>query len=112
MKFLNTVIVAGCATRKTLSAIKPLKHKGLRRYYETVSKPDIQANHAARLRLQLAALGSAWVIDDMDVSGHRLHPLKGWASNRWMIGVSGNWRLTFEFGDGDAYALDYEDYHR
>jgi proteic killer suppression protein len=22
-----------------------------------------------------------------------------------------NWRLTFEFRDGQAYVLDYEDYH-
>jgi len=25
--------------------------------------------------------------------------------------VSGNWRLTFEFKDGNACVLDYEDYH-
>jgi proteic killer suppression protein len=25
--------------------------------------------------------------------------------------VNGNWRLTFEFRDGHAYVLDYEDYH-
>jgi proteic killer suppression protein len=30
---------------------------------------------------------------------------------RWSIWVSGNWRLTFEFRDGNAYILDYEDYH-
>lgn len=24
---------------------------------------------------------------------------------------NGNWRLTFEFRDGHAYVLDYEDYH-
>jgi len=30
---------------------------------------------------------------------------------RWSIKVSGNWRLTFEFKDGDVYVLDYEDYH-
>ena len=32
-------------------------------------------------------------------------------SYRWSIWVSGNWRLTFEFRDGDVYILDYEDYH-
>ena len=25
--------------------------------------------------------------------------------------VNGNWRVTFEFRDGNAYVLDYEDYH-
>ena len=74
-----------------------------------------KTNDAAQLtpiiRLQLAALDTARVIDDMDVPGYRLHPLKGRAKNRWSIWVSGNWRLTFEFRDGNAYVLDYEDYH-
>ena len=65
----------------------------------------------ARLRLELAALDTARVIGDLEVPGYRLHPLKGRAKNRWSIWVSGNWRLTFEFRDGNAYVLDYEDYH-
>ena len=47
----------------------------------------------------------------MDVPGYRLHPLKGGALGRWAIWVSGNWRLTFEFRDGNSQLLDYEDYH-
>ena len=27
------------------------------------------------------------------------------------VWVNGNWRVTFEFKDGHAYVLDYEDYH-
>ena len=91
--------------------VKLFKHKGLRRYFVTGSKSGIQAKHAARLRLQLAALDTAQVIGDMDIPGYRLHPLKGRAQDRWSIWVSGNWRLTFEFRDGNAYILDYEDYH-
>ena len=102
---------ACCATHYNPLVIKSLKHKGLQIYYETGSKAGIQAKHAGRLRLQLAALDTARVIDDMDVPGYRLHPLKGRAKNRWSIWVSGNWRLTFEFKDGNAYILDYEDYH-
>tara|TARA_R110000822_G_scaffold45246_2_gene121056 strand:- start:526 stop:717 length:192 start_codon:yes stop_codon:yes gene_type:complete len=30
---------------------------------------------------------------------------------RWSIWVNGNWRMTFEFQDGNAYIRDYEDYH-
>ena len=91
--------------------IKSFKHKGLRKYYETGSKVGIQAKHASRLRLQLAALDTAQVVEDMDVPGYRLHLLKGRARHRWSIWVNGNWRLTFEFRDGNAYVLDYEDYH-
>jgi plasmid maintenance system killer protein len=46
---------------------------------------------------------------DMDVPGYRLHPLKGRMKGRWSIWVSGNWGLTFEFTDGNAHALDYEE---
>lgn len=91
--------------------IKSFRHKGLRRFYITGSKSGIQAKHAPRLRLQLAALDSAQTIDDMDVPGYRLHPLKGGKKRRWSIWVSGNWRLTFEFEDGNAHIVDYEDYH-
>ena len=61
--------------------------------------------------MQLAALDTATCIDDMEVPGFKLHQLKGTAANRWSIWVSGNWRITFEFSDGNAYVIDYEDYH-
>ena len=61
--------------------------------------------------MQLAALDTAHSIADMSVPGFRLHPLKGSARGRWSIWVNGNWRLTFEFQNGDSHVLDYEDYH-
>lgn len=91
--------------------IKSFRHKGLKRFFETGKTSGIQAKHAKRLRLQLAALDTAQSIDDMKVPGYRLHRLKGAARGRWSIWVSGNWRLTFEFDRRDAYVLDYEDYH-
>jgi proteic killer suppression protein len=91
--------------------IKSFKHKGLRRLFETGVASGVQADHAKRLRMQLAALDSAHVIGDMDIPGFRLHPLKGALRGRWSITVNGNWRITFEFKDGNAYVLDYEDYH-
>lgn len=61
--------------------------------------------------MQLAALDTASTIDDMRIPGFNLHPLKGESKGRWSIWVSGNWRLTFEFIDGQVHLLDYEDYH-
>lgn len=91
--------------------IKSFKHKGLRSFFETGSLAGIQASHAKRLRMQLAALDTAQTIEDMDVPGFRLHPLKGDRMGIWSITVSGNWRVTFEFIDGHAYIVNYEDYH-
>ncbi|HMX52719.1 MAG TPA: type II toxin-antitoxin system RelE/ParE family toxin, partial [Plasticicumulans sp.] len=62
-------------------------------------------------RILLAALDTAETIDDMDVPGFRLHALKGRDQDRWSIRVDGNWRVTFEFVNGHARVLDYEDYH-
>lgn len=91
--------------------IKSFKHKGLQKFFETGSAAGIQVHHARRLRMQLAALDSAELIDDMDIPGFKLHPLKADLQGRWSISVSANWRLTFAFQDGNAEVLDYEDYH-
>ena len=105
--------VGCCVTRNTVhwrhDPVVPAQ--GTAAVHETGSLAGIQPQHAKRLRMQLAALDSAQVIEDMDIPGFRLHPLKGADRGRWSIWVNGNWRLTFEFRDGQAYVLDYEDYH-
>jgi len=91
--------------------IQSFRHKGLRKFYETGSSAGIQPQHAPRLRVMLASLDTALSIEDMDIPGFRLHALKGSENGRWSIWVNGNWRMTFEFREGHAYILDYEDYH-
>ena len=91
--------------------IQSFRHNGLRRFYESGSQAGIQPHHAKRLRMQLVALDTAQIIEDIHIAGFRLHSLKGEEKGRWSIWVNGNWRLTFEFRDGQAQSLDYEDYH-
>lgn len=91
--------------------IKSFKHKGLRLFFEKANTSGIQPKHAKKLRLQLAAIHSASEIDDINVPGFSLHKLKGDRANIWSITVNGNWRVTFEFKDSNAYILNYEDYH-
>ncbi|URQ92040.1 type II toxin-antitoxin system RelE/ParE family toxin [Pseudoalteromonas sp. SCSIO 43101] len=91
--------------------IKTFKHKGLKKFFETGSKAGIQAKHERRLRMQLVAIDTASIIEDIDLPGFKLHPLKGNRDGVWSITVNGNWRVTFEFKDGNAYILNYEDYH-
>ncbi|HEX4889300.1 MAG TPA: type II toxin-antitoxin system RelE/ParE family toxin [Alphaproteobacteria bacterium] len=91
--------------------IKSFRHKGLEAFYATGSARGIQAAHGKKLRMQLAALDTAKGIEDMDIPGYRLHPLKGDKKGMWSITVNANWRVTFEFINGDAYIVNYEDYH-
>jgi proteic killer suppression protein len=40
-----------------------------------------------------------------------LHKLRGDKKEYYSVMVSGNWRIFFQFIDGDAYVIDYDDYH-
>ena len=91
--------------------IKSFKHKGLEKFYESGNTKGVQANHAKKLRMQLAALDTAQSIDDMDIPGYRLHQLTGDRRGIWTITVNANWRLTFKLEEGNVYILNYEDYH-
>jgi len=104
-------VVAHCATRYNIFVIKSFRHKGLKRLYETGSVSGVQTAHGNRLRMLLIALDTAREIGDMDIPGFKLHSLKGKLKGRWAVSVTGNWRVTFEFREGHAYILDYEDYH-
>ncbi|MCK5700085.1 MAG: type II toxin-antitoxin system RelE/ParE family toxin, partial [Cyclobacteriaceae bacterium] len=41
----------------------------------------------------------------------RLHELKGERLGVWSVTVKNNWRITFQFKNGDAYDVKLEDYH-
>ncbi len=68
-------------------------------------------SHSNRLSAILTALDTAKSIENMQFPLFRLHALKGDLRGRWSVWVNGNRRVTFEFREGDAYVLDYEDYH-
>ncbi|CNC52731.1 type II toxin-antitoxin system RelE/ParE family toxin [Yersinia intermedia] len=91
--------------------IKSWKHKGLQRFVETGSAADINPLHVKRLRGRLRFIDLAETIEDVNVAGYKLHSLQGDREGIWSVTVSGNWRITFEFKDGDAFILNYEDYH-
>ena len=91
--------------------IKSFAHKGLEVFFFTGSTKGIQAKHAAKLGRLLDRLNSSGDVADMDFPGSRLHPLKGNLAGLWSVAVSGNWRMTFRFEDGNAYVVDYQDYH-
>ena len=59
----------------------------------------------------LAHLDVALKPSEMDFPGYRLHRLKGDLKDVWSVNISGNWRITFRFEDGDAFNVDLVDYH-
>ncbi len=91
--------------------IKSFIHKGLEKLYRKGSKAGIQARHETRIRLILAQLNQAKVVEDMNIPSLNLHKLKGDRRGTWSVIVQANWRITFRFHKGDAEIVNYEDYH-
>ncbi len=91
--------------------IKSFKHKGLELFFTEGKTKLIQSQHVSRIELRLQALHTAFNIEDMNIPGWNLHKLKGDRKDLWSVKVTGNWRITFEFEDGHAYIVNYEDYH-
>jgi toxin HigB-1 len=91
--------------------LRSFRHKGLERFFLHGTKPGIQAKHASKLRLILGGLNASVKAQDMNLPGLYLHSLKDDKSDIWSVRVSGNWRVTFRFVEGDAEIVNYEDYH-
>lgn len=91
--------------------IRSFRHKGLERFFLKGTKSGIQAKHASKLRLILGRLNASQSPKDMNLPGLYLHQLGGDRRGTWSVRVSGNWRVTFRFVEGDAEVVDYEDYH-
>lgn len=92
------------------NVIRNFRHRGLERYFAGSDRRGISAAHEPRIRRLLDRLDAAAVPEDMNLPGYRFHLLRGFP-RRYAVTVSGNWRITFGFVDGDAVDVNLEDYH-
>ena len=93
-------------------AVRSIRHRGLRRLWETGDQRGVPAQSADKLRRMLAAMHRMSEPGKLAaMPGWRLHRLTGDRAGLWSLTVSGNWRLVFRFEDGDAFDLDLVDYH-
>ena len=93
------------------AVIRSFRHKGLGRYFTKSERRGIDAQHEGRIKRILDRLDAATRPEDMNLPGLGFHPLKGELRGTFAVSVSGNWRITFRFEDGDAIDLNLEDYH-
>ena len=91
--------------------INSFKHKGLEAFFISGTKKGIIPEHSGKLARILDRLDASTAVKDMDLPGFKLHRLMGKEKNIWSVWVNGNWRITFLFQNGDAFIVDYRDYH-
>lgn len=91
--------------------IRSFRHRGLRRLFEDGDRSRIRPDLVEKVERILARLDAASAATDMDAPGFGLHRLSGDLKGLWSVTVSRNWRVIFRFDNGDAYDVDFVDYH-
>ncbi len=91
--------------------IRSFRHKGLERFFTKSDRRGIDARQVDRIRRILDRLDAVARPEDMNLPGYRFHSLKGERKGAYAVSVSGNWRITFRFDQGDALDVHLEDYH-
>jgi len=91
--------------------IKTFKSKLLAELWAKGSTPKIDARFHKRILIRLDRLDAAVEAAEMNIPGFDFHALKGLKPPRYTVHINGPWCITFEFSDGDAYEIDFEQYH-
>ena len=65
-----------------------------------------------RAKMRLERIEAAVDLDDLRVPpSHRLELLKGDRAGRYSIRINDQWRICFDWRDGNAYEVEIVDYH-
>ena len=91
--------------------IQTIKHKGLKLFFTKGDNSKLPADRLSKIRNILTVIHTATDIEEINQPAYRLHPLKGDLLGFYAVDVTGNYRIIFRFENGNAYDLDYLDYH-
>ncbi len=80
--------------------------------YATGRAKRIPTDVVGRARRKLEYIDLAARLEDLRVPpGNRLHALAQDRKGQYSISVNDQWRICFRFVDGDAYDVEFCDYH-
>jgi len=91
--------------------IRTFKNKALAELWNKGRTAKIAAQMQDRIIRRLDRLNVATKPEDMNLPGFDFHSLMGFNPKRYTVHVNGPWCMTFEFKDGDALRVDFEQYH-
>ena len=94
-----------------LVAIRNVRHRAIRRFFERGDARRLHPAHVARIGRILAALDRDDALEVLSAATFRLHPLTGNRKGLWSVRVSGNWRIVFRLEYGHVFDFDLTDYH-
>ncbi len=90
--------------------IKTFRNRALSDLWATERSAKIDVRFHERILIRLDALDQAVLPEDLNISGFDFHALRG-KPKRYSVHVNGPWCITFEFENGDAFRVDFGQYH-
>lgn len=91
-------MIRSCKDKET----QKLLERRFSKKFQSIEKP-------ARVRLEL--LDAATSLADLSLPGLRLEALRGDREGQHSIRINDQYRICFEWRDGDAYRVEIVDYH-
>ena len=92
--------------------IKTAKDKRLDAVRAGKAPKGFPADIVSRAQRRLAQLDAASMLEDLRVPpSNHLEALQGDRQGQYSIRINGQWRICFEWKDGDAFEVEIVDYH-
>jgi len=92
--------------------IKTFADKQTQQLYVNGKARRVPSDVVGRAVRKLEQVNAAARVEDYKVPpGNRLHSLEGDRQGQHSISVNDQWRICFRFEDGDAYDVEFCDYH-
>ncbi|MDM8521830.1 type II toxin-antitoxin system RelE/ParE family toxin [Desulfococcaceae bacterium HSG8] len=92
--------------------IKSFKDKITKNIFYSKHIKNVSTHLVKKAKRRMDFLHEAVDLEDMYFPpSNKFHSLEGFTPTRYAICVDKQWRITFEWQDGNAYEVVFEDYH-
>ena len=91
--------------------IRTFRSKALAELWGQGRTAKIDTRIQRRILIRLDRLSAVTAPEQMNLPGFDFHALKGFVPTCYTVHVNGPWCITFEFDSGDAFGVDFEQYH-
>jgi len=99
--------------RYIVKVIKDFYDKESEKLYLTGKSRRLPQNIMSTALRKMEQINAAARIEDLKIfPGNRLEQLKGKMKGNYSIRINDQWRIVFNFSDGNAYDVEITDYHK
>ncbi len=92
--------------------IRSFKDAQTEKIFNRVRSRKLPPEIHRRAKRKLLLIDTAESLDDLKIPpGNRLESLSGDRTGQWSIRINQQWRICFEWREGDAYNVEIVDYH-